>query len=100
MNEDLTGPERVREAVRRDRGGHLAPQQAVHICGEPDPNAMRADDPRWTTSSRPEPRHRIAELIADLLICPGCFGLRFGPAHLSRKLFGIDCQQGGAKTWR
>tara|TARA_B100000519_G_scaffold202912_1_gene223018 strand:- start:64748 stop:64915 length:168 start_codon:yes stop_codon:yes gene_type:complete len=33
-----------------------------------------------------------AESIPNPEGYPGCLGLRFGPAHLSRKLAGIDCQ--------
>jgi len=86
-----SGPDRIRAAIQQDRGGHLAPQHPVTLCGEPDPNAMRADDPRWPGNHTPnEPRPRIGTRIAEALFCSGCFGLRFGPAHLSRKLAGID----------
>ena len=93
MSDGLTGPERVRQAIQRDRGGHLAPQLPVTICGEPDPGAMRADDPRWPGNrTSPERRRSVTECVMEALVCPGCLGLRFGPAHLSRKLAGIDCQ--------
>jgi hypothetical protein len=90
---DPTGPDLIRAAIQRDRGGHLAPTQPVIICGEPDPKAMRADDPRWPGNRIPtEPRRGIATCIAEALICPGCLCLRFGPGHLSRKIAGIDCR--------
>lgn len=92
MKNEMTGPERVREAIERDRGGHLAPQLPVTICGQPDGTEMRADDPRWPGNRTTEPCPSITERTLGLLVCPGCFGLRFGPIHLSRKLLGIDCQ--------
>lgn len=92
MNEEMTGPERVREAIQRDRGGQLAPQLPVTICGQPDGTEMRADDPRWSGNRTAEPRLGIVERTLGALICPGCLGLRFGPVHLSRRLVGIDCQ--------
>lgn len=41
-----TGPDRIREAIRRDRGGD-APSQPFIVCGHPDPNAMRAGVAPW-----------------------------------------------------
>lgn len=93
---DLTGPERVRAAIERDRGGH-APTEPVILCGTPDPHAMRADDPRWSGNQPPPvPKRstasRMAEAVTWVFVCPGCISLRFGPGHLTRKLAGIDCR--------
>jgi hypothetical protein len=99
MNDKTTGTDRVREAIKRDHGGHLAPQQPVTLCGGPErpADAMRADDPRWPGNhARPAPRpsaiSRVGEVILGALFCPGCLRFRFGPGHLSRKLSGIDCR--------
>lgn len=44
-----SGPDRVREAIARDRG-HYAPSGPVLLCGDPATlpgRALRADAPRW-----------------------------------------------------
>lgn len=37
----MTGPDRVREAIARDRG-HFAPSRPVTLCGTPDGTERRA----------------------------------------------------------
>jgi hypothetical protein len=77
---ELTGPERIREAIARDRG-HFAFSQPVTLCGQPDGTEVRAD-------AQPvrEIRTPLAERLAGLVQCPSCLGLRFGPVHLSKRL--------------
>lgn len=76
----MTGPERIREAIARDRGD-FAPDQPVTLCGQPDGTEVRAD-------AQPVRRVRtpLGERLAGLIQCPSCLGLRFGPVHLSKLL--------------
>lgn len=96
MSDEMTGPERIREAIRRDRGGD-APAFPIQVCGP----ACRGDDleayiaergPEFAEEVRRAEVKQRRRARLGCLICPGCLGLRFGPAHLSRKLVGIDCQ--------
>jgi hypothetical protein len=84
--DEMTGPERIRAGIERDRGGRTAPQVPVRfICREDDGPPV---------DSRPPETHaaRRRWSLAGLLMCPGCLCLRFGPGHLTCKLFGIDCR--------
>jgi hypothetical protein len=86
---EMTGTERVRAAVERDRGGRFAPGR-VTLCGEPDPNAMRADDPRWPGNLKPDtPKQLRAIRLERLLICSDCIRFRFSPIHLLRRIAGV-----------
>ena len=75
-----TGPERIREAIARDRG-HYAPALPVPLCGQPDGTEVRAD-----AQPTSEVRTPLPECVAGLIQCPSCLALRFGPVHLSKLL--------------
>lgn len=48
---EITGIERLREAIRRDRG-EFAPSGPVRLCGEPDGTEQRAEPvQRWRVCS-------------------------------------------------
>jgi hypothetical protein len=65
MTTPRSGPERVREAIKRDRGGY-APQGHLTLCGTDDGTAVRADH---IPPVPPGPRSRTGRL-ADRLIAP------------------------------
>lgn len=83
MNE--TGPDRIRDAIRRDRGGD-APQHRIPVCGL---------DCRGEITSNPDlgPNHarycRGRRDWLDSLICPGCIRFKFNPIHWFNRLVGI-----------
>jgi hypothetical protein len=74
----VNGPDRVREAIARDRG-HYAPAQPVRLCGQPDGTELRAD------ATRPLPPvnrvRRFGERAASAIQCPACLRFRWNPAH-------------------
>jgi hypothetical protein len=87
MDAPLSGPDRVRLAIARDRGA-FAPSQPLTLCGTPDGTERRADAYRETQARtrRWTPQPGWGEQLAGLVQCPSCLGLRFGPVHLSRLL--------------
>jgi hypothetical protein len=62
---ELTGTERIREAIARDRG-HYAPNRPVTLCGHPDGSERRADAD-WARIHVPAPGfwHRLAERLVS-----------------------------------
>lgn len=81
----LSGPDRVRRAIARDRGFY-APNRPVVLCGDPQTawTGILAGQPR--PLPRLTRRQRLAVRLGDLLLCPDCLGLRFGPVHLALKI--------------
>lgn len=81
----VSGADRIREAIARDRG-EFAPSQPVVLCGQPDGTERRADDPGWQRPVRVPLWLRAGERLAYAVQCPSCLGLRFGPVHLSTRV--------------
>lgn len=80
-----TGADELADAIRASRGLN-APRRPVTLCGTPPTDGtpvFRVGDPMHFEGSGSAPfRTRLAEAI----VCPGCFALRFGPTHLAIRL--------------
>lgn len=85
MNE--TGPDRIRAAIERDRGMGAPTAEEIYALGGACIAESHAAHAHVAMPAVSPPSRFVGATI-----CPGCFGLRFGPAHLIRKLaWRVDC---------
>lgn len=72
----MSGPERIRAAIERDRGMHAPTPDEIRAlsgcCAPPD---------GFTAQPQPEPRSERHSVL-EALFCPACIRFRFGPGHL------------------
>jgi hypothetical protein len=79
MSEPLTGPERIREAIARDRG-HYAPSQPIVLCGG-DPTGAKTVREWDAEHASNGPGTPIGERLIALVHCPACLRFRWNPGH-------------------
>lgn len=75
----MTGIERVREAIARDRG-HYAPSQPVTLCGTPDGTERTVAE--WEGLAAQRGRSTpLGERLIVRIHCPACLRFRWNPGH-------------------
>ena len=74
---EVSGPDRVREAIARDRGEY-APNRPVVLCGGDRTGTKTI---RERDAASPLPRTSLAERLIVLIHCPACLRFRWNPGH-------------------
>lgn len=75
-HEATSGPDRIREAIARDRGAY-APSRPVVLCGD-DPIGAKSVREWDSEAARRGPRTSLAERLIVLIHCPACLRFRCG----------------------
>lgn len=79
-DDDATsGPERIRQAIARDRGAY-APCQPVVLCGSHPAGAKTVRE--WDAEHANKGAHApLCERLIMLVHCPACLRFRWNPGH-------------------